>query len=161
MKMKEQIQNLLKTKREMSLNQIALELNAQLPTVSKAVKTSDTFNIRREREGRSWVSYVSLLKSETEESVIESQEPPESIEIEKTEIETQGSDAGPEFISSEIDETAIEMSKKDRIAEILSTQKPKDSKNRKQATDYYLKTLILKSDEKYYQQFDKNIKISF
>lgn len=161
MKMKEQIQNLLETKKEMSFNQIAVELNAQLPTVSKAIKSADsTFAIRREREGRSYVSYASL-KSGIEETAVESQESPELSQIQESEIDAQGSRTISETISSEIEEESIEIAKKDRIAEILSTQKPTDSKNRKQGTDYYLKSLIIKSIEKYYQQFDKNIKISF
>ena len=53
----------------------------------------------------------------------------------------------------------------ERIREILSTKKPENTGysnyDRKMVTDYYLKRLILKSFEEYFQESDKAIRIVF
>lgn len=48
-----------------------------------------------------------------------------------------------------------------RIEEILGTQKPSNSKDRKKASDYYLKRLILLAFEEFFQQYDEKVQINF
>lgn len=177
MKNEEKIMNYLREKKdEITVSELAIGTNIDLSNIARYWKKLENKGLiisRPQQNGKIRTIYLSLNQGPSstvipkkieKEIQVENKNP--EIQVENLiQIENENSQLEiekPLIIKTEIKKEKPELKQKgDRIAEILSTKKPKDSRNRKQGTDYYLKSLIIKSIEKYFQEFDSNIKISF